>query len=62
LDIFTGFDHSLAVEHRLRGDLPDVPAGKTEEFAAHVAADLSPEMSGAFGAIQVNDAGGERAV
>jgi hypothetical protein len=50
------------VEHRLRVDLPDVPAEKTEAFAAQVAADLSPEMSGTFGAIQVNDAGGEREV
>src|SRR5664279_1590407 len=62
LDIFAGFGHNLAVEHRLRVDLPDVPAEKTEEFAAQVAADLSPEMSGTFGAIQVNDAGGERAI
>jgi len=42
--------------------LPDVPAEKAEEFAAQVAADLSPEMSGTFGAIQVSDAGGEREV
>jgi general stress protein CsbA len=52
----------LTVEHRIRVDLPDVPAEKTEEFAAQVAADLSPEMSGTFGAIQVNDAGGEREI
>jgi len=50
------------VEHRLQVDLPDLPAAKTEEFAAQVAADLSPEMSGTFGAIQVSDAGGQRKV
>ena len=44
-------------------DLPDdLPAEKAEEFAAQVAADLSPEMSGTFGAIHVEDAGGARDV
>lgn len=58
----SGFGQNFTVEHRLQVDLPDVPAEKTEEFAAQVAADLSPEMSGTFGAIQVSDAGGEREV
>lgn len=43
-------------------DLPEVPAEKTEEFAAQVAADLSPEMSGTFGAIHVEEDGGGRDV
>jgi general stress protein CsbA len=62
LDIFSSFGQNFTVEHRLQVDLPEVPAEKAEEFAAQVAADLSPEMSGTFGAIQVSDAGGERAV
>jgi hypothetical protein len=62
LDIFSGFGQNLAVQHRLQVDLPEVPAEKAEEFAAQVAADLSPEMSGTFGAIQVSDAVGAREV
>jgi hypothetical protein len=51
------------VEHRLRVELPEgVPTDKAEEFASDVAAELSPEMSGTFGAIHVEDGGGERDV
>lgn len=46
----------------MRVDLPEVPAEKTEEFAAQVAVDLSPEMSGTFGAIHVEEDGNGRDV
>ena len=51
------------MEHRLRLDWPDgVPAEETEAFVAGVAAELSPDMSGTFGAIHVQEAGVKRDV